>query len=132
MTHSSISSSGLETRRNRLRHALWGLFAGDALGMPAHWIYTRTTPKEVFPGGIRTYLDPTDPHPESFMFKMAYNPDPESAVRLGRPFDSTFSIVTHSFSKAIMNPQASRRRGGITAPAASIPIRGSAITIITA
>ena len=77
----------LKTRRKRLRNALWGLFAGDSLAMPAHWIYTRTTLSEVFPGGIRTYLDPPDPHPESFMFKMAYDPDLKNAARLGRSVD---------------------------------------------
>ena len=79
--------NNLESRRRRLRDALWGLFVGDALAMPAHWIYTRGTLPEVFPGGIHTYLDPPDPHPESFMFKMAYDPDLKTAAGLGRSFD---------------------------------------------
>ena len=77
----------LEARRRRFRNALWGLFAGDALAMPAHWIYTRATLPQVFPGGVRDYLDPPHPHPESFMFKMAYDPDVETASKMGRPFD---------------------------------------------
>jgi predicted peptidase len=27
------------TREQRIQNALWGLFAGDALAMPAHWFY---------------------------------------------------------------------------------------------
>jgi len=81
------TSESLNSRRRRLNGALWGLFVGDALAMPAHWVYTRTTLPRIFPDGIRTYLDPPDPHPESFMFKMSYDPDLESAARLGRSFD---------------------------------------------
>ncbi len=79
--------NSLKTRCQRLCNALWGLFIGDALAMPAHWIYTRGTLPQVFPGGVRDFLDPPHPHPESFMFKMAYDPDVETATRLGRPYD---------------------------------------------
>ncbi|NLC70764.1 MAG: ADP-ribosylglycohydrolase family protein [Desulfuromonadaceae bacterium] len=75
----------LETRRRR--NALWGLFIGDTLAMPAHWIYTLDKIAELFPGGIQDFRDPPHPHPESFMFKMSYEPDTASAARLGRPFD---------------------------------------------
>ena len=77
----------LEIRRRRLGNALWGLFIGDALAMPAHWIYTLDRLADLFPGGIRGYADHPHPHPESFMFKMGYEPDTAAAGRLERPFD---------------------------------------------
>jgi ADP-ribosyl-[dinitrogen reductase] hydrolase len=76
-----------ERRRRRIRNALWGLFIGDALAMPAHWFYSLKNIKEVFNGGIRGYNSPPHPHPESFMVGMDYNPDVETAKRLGRGYD---------------------------------------------
>ncbi|HVN70572.1 MAG TPA: ADP-ribosylglycohydrolase family protein, partial [Desulfomonilia bacterium] len=71
----------------RLRNALWGLFIGDALAMPAHWYYSLGNIKKVFNGGIKGYIDPPNPHLESFMVGMDYYPDVKSAKRLGRPYD---------------------------------------------
>lgn len=73
--------------RVRLQNALWGLFIGDALAMPAHWFYQVENIAKVFDGGIRDYQAPPHPHLESFMVGMAYNPDIETAKRLGRAFD---------------------------------------------
>ena len=39
-----------ETRIRRLRNALWGLFIGDALAMPAHWYYDIDNITDVFEG----------------------------------------------------------------------------------
>ena len=66
-------------RRQRLRNALWGLFIGDALAMPAHWYYNTGNIVKDFDGGIRAYVDPPHPHPESFMVGMAYHPDLQTA-----------------------------------------------------
>ena len=73
--------------RQRLQNALWGLFIGDALAMPAHWYYRMENIKKDFDGGIRTYHIPPHPHPESFMVGMTYHPAVETAKKLGRPFD---------------------------------------------
>jgi ADP-ribosylglycohydrolase len=74
-------------RRRRLRNALWSLFIGDALAMPSHWYYNLKNIPKVFDGGIRGYVDPPHPHLESFMVGMSYNPDVETAERLGRAYD---------------------------------------------
>ena len=71
----------------RLQNALWGLFIGDALAMPAHWYYSVDNIRKVFDGGIRDYQEPPHPHLESFMVGMAYHPDVETAKRHGRAFD---------------------------------------------
>jgi len=73
--------------RRRLQNALWGLFIGDALAMPAHWYYRVENIGKVFAGGIRDYQAPPHPHLESFMVGMTYHPDVETARRQGRAFD---------------------------------------------
>ena len=77
----------LSTRKRRLQNALFGLFIGDALAMPAHWYYNLDNIAKVFDGGINGYVEPSHPHRESFMVGMAYNPDLENAKKLGRDFD---------------------------------------------
>lgn len=74
-------------QRDRARNALWGLFAGDALAMPVHWYYSIKNIHRDFDGGVRRYEAPLHPHPEAFMVGMSYNPDVETAQRLGRPYD---------------------------------------------
>ena len=54
-----------ETRIRRLRNALWGLFIGNALAMPAHWYYNIDNITDVFDGGLRRYESPPHPHIES-------------------------------------------------------------------
>lgn len=73
--------------RQRLQNALWGLFIGDALAMPAHWYYKIENIPKVFGGGIGDYVEPPHPHIESFMVGMSYQPDTETAKRQGRAFD---------------------------------------------
>ena len=72
-------------KQRRIENALWGLFIGDALSMPAHWYYNPENIEKDFNGGIRGYAAPPHPHPESFMVGMDYRPDVEQAQRLGRP-----------------------------------------------
>ncbi len=74
-------------RRRRIENALWGLFIGDALAMPAHWYYDPENIEKDFNGGLRGYAAPPHPHPESFMVGMDYRPDVERAKRIGRPYD---------------------------------------------
>jgi ADP-ribosylglycohydrolase len=76
-----------EFRSRRLRNALWGLFIGDALAMPAHWYYNIENIPKAFGGEIRGYVDPPHPHEESFMVGMDYEPDVEKAKRLERLYD---------------------------------------------
>jgi ADP-ribosylglycohydrolase len=79
------NSSDIKGRR--LRNAMWGMFIGDALAMPAHWYYSLRNIQEVFNGGIRGYTDPPHPHIESFMVGMDYHPDLQTAQRVGRAYD---------------------------------------------
>ncbi len=74
-------------RKQRIRNALWGLFIGDALAMPAHWYYRVENIQRDFNGGVTGYVDPPHPHPEAFMVGMAYRPDVEKAHALDRAFD---------------------------------------------
>lgn len=75
------------SRKSRIENALWGLFAGDALSMPAHWFYNRDNLKDTFNGGVTQYEDAPHPHPESFMVGMEFHPDVKRAEELGRKFD---------------------------------------------
>ena len=101
------ASTLTEVRTHRIQNALWGLFIGDALAMPAHWFYRLQNIKETFDGGITDFVDPPHPHPESFMAGMTYRPNIENAKKLGRRYDilhqharfyqtnfSTFNITT--------------------------------------
>lgn len=74
-------------KKIRMENALWGLFIGDALAMPAHWFYNRENIKKTFNGGVTGYTDPPHPHPESFMVGMTYSPDVKNAQKLRRPYD---------------------------------------------
>ena len=74
-------------RRGRIENALWGLFVGDALAMPAHWIYQLDNVAATFGGPVRGFEAAPHPHPESFMVGMGYRPDVDSAECLGRPYD---------------------------------------------
>jgi len=77
----------LEFRKRRIANALWGLFIGDALAMPAHWFYNIGNIAKVFDGGLRGCVDPPHPHPESFMVGMTYSPDTDMAKRQNRSYD---------------------------------------------
>ena len=54
------------TQADRLRGALWGLFVGDALAMPAHWYYDIAALQRDC-GTIRDYQAPNAHHPSSMM-----------------------------------------------------------------
>lgn len=68
------------TKEQRTRNALWGLFIGDALAMPAHWYYNLDNIQKDFSGGIRNYQNALHPHPESFMVGMTYFPNTEGKL----------------------------------------------------
>lgn len=50
----------------RMRGALWGMFVGDALAMPAHWYYDVAALRRDY-GTIRDYQQPRVEHPNSIM-----------------------------------------------------------------
>lgn len=60
------SFTNLPNRPDRIRGALWGMFIGDALAMPAHWYYNLATLWKDF-GQIRDYQAPKSFHPNSIM-----------------------------------------------------------------
>jgi len=74
-------------KAQRIANALWGMFCGDSLAMPAHWFYSVDTLRETFDGGITGFEAPPHPHPESFMVGADYSPDVESANRHARAYD---------------------------------------------
>ncbi len=82
-----MSNRQVKIDPKRLQNALWGLFIGDALAMPAHWYYNVDNIRNVFDGGLRSYQAAPHPHLESFMVGMAYHPDVEIARKQGRDFD---------------------------------------------
>jgi ADP-ribosylglycohydrolase len=53
--------------------ALYGLFVGDALSMPAHWYYDRRAIDRDY-GRIVDYLPPQNPHPDSILWRSRYAP----------------------------------------------------------
>jgi ADP-ribosylglycohydrolase len=57
---------------NRLRVALDGLSIGDALSMPVHWYYNRNQLNADY-GWVTDYLSPRNPHPDSILWRSAYN-----------------------------------------------------------
>jgi ADP-ribosyl-[dinitrogen reductase] hydrolase len=52
--------------RDRVGGALWGMFIGDALSMPVHWIYSPESLRSEY-GVVRDYLAPKRSHPSSIM-----------------------------------------------------------------
>ncbi len=88
------NNQSVDERARRMRNALWGLFIGDALAMPAHWFYDVADIRRTFDGGVAGYADAPDTHPGNFMSGIPYRPDAECARRLGRPFD-----IAHEHSR---------------------------------
>jgi ADP-ribosyl-[dinitrogen reductase] hydrolase len=58
---------------SRARGALYGLAIGDALAMPAHWYYNRSSLRNDY-GLIDRFLAPKNPHPESILWRSSYEP----------------------------------------------------------
>ena len=77
----------MATQKEKIKNALWGLFIGDALAMPAHWYYNTSNIPKYLGGPVAGYLDPPDNHVEAFMVGGKYRPDVEKAKSLGRKYD---------------------------------------------
>lgn len=58
--------------------SLLGLFIGDALAMPVHWYYDREALQRDY-GWVRSYQTPRNPHPNSILWRSAYEPVNERA-----------------------------------------------------
>lgn len=60
MSMSSTSATKQAIIESRLRGALWGMFAGDALASPTHWYYGGYSQikRDYGPNGITTYTKP--------------------------------------------------------------------------
>jgi len=56
---------------DRAEGALFGLFIGDALAMPAHWYYNTAALGRDY-GTITDYLQPRNPHPDSILGRSVY------------------------------------------------------------
>jgi ADP-ribosyl-[dinitrogen reductase] hydrolase len=74
-------------RKQKVKNALWGLFIGDALAMPAHWYYNTNNIPKYLDGPVDDYKTPPDNHVEAFMVGAGYKPDVEAAKKAGRKFD---------------------------------------------
>lgn len=61
------------TTAERAAGALWGLFLGDALAMPAHWYYDRQALRRDY-GEIRDMVAPLPRHPGSILHRSHYEP----------------------------------------------------------
>eukprot|EP00760_Papus_ankaliazontas_P036091 PhM_4_TR8189/c0_g1_i1/m.81782 len=95
----------IETKKSRVKNALWGLFVADALSMPVHWYYNRDNIlKDFGPKGVTTFEAPRASHPESFLAGAPYSPDVETATRLGRKYDFLHGNRTF-FSGSYMPPK---------------------------
>ncbi len=77
-------------KKQRIINALWGLFIGDALAMPAHWYYQPANIPKLFGGSVKTYEAPPHPHVEAFLVGGKYLPDVAQAKKLGRKYDILF------------------------------------------
>ncbi len=77
----------MQFEKQRIKNALWGLFIGDALAMPAHWYYKVTLIPKTFGGPVEKYESPKHPHVEAFMVGGSYKPDVESAKKHNRKYD---------------------------------------------
>ena len=93
--------TSLPSRRARAEGALFGLFIGDALAMPAHWYYNTAALRRDY-GTISDYLQPRNPHPDSILWRSQYAaPDPrydilhDQARFWGKP-----GVHYHQFLKA--------------------------------
>jgi ADP-ribosylglycohydrolase len=61
------------SRESRSRGAVYGMFIADALAMPVHWYYDRGALRRDY-GHVTDYVKPRNPHPDSILWRSAYEP----------------------------------------------------------
>lgn len=59
--------------KDRAAGALYGMFIGDALAMPAHWYYN-TEALEADYGLVTEYMESFNSHPDSILWRSSYSP----------------------------------------------------------
>ncbi len=59
---------------SRWDDAFWGGLVADALAMPVHWYYDRKALRRDY-GAPEGYLAPRNPHPDSILWRSAYEPE---------------------------------------------------------
>ena len=57
-------------------HALLGALAADAVAMPVHWYYDRQALRRDY-GQVTAYVAPSNPHPDSILWRSEYTPPNE-------------------------------------------------------
>jgi ADP-ribosylglycohydrolase len=77
----------MQLEKQRIKNALWGLFIGDALAMPAHWYYNVTLIPKTFGGPVEKYESPKHPHVDAFLVGGSYKPDVDAAKKHNRKYD---------------------------------------------
>ena len=91
---------------NRMAGALWGIFIGDALAMPAHWYYDVEALRQDY-GRITGYTAPhtrVSPPRYQKLFRHAFLG--------GRAYAALSQSISLFSSRAIERPGCQRRRGG--------------------
>lgn len=76
-----------QIKPERIKNALWGLFIGDALAMPAHWFYNTLNIPKYLDGPVEGYKTPPEKHIEASLVGAKYRPDVEAANKTGRNYD---------------------------------------------
>jgi ADP-ribosylglycohydrolase len=87
--------------QSRQEGAVLGMFIGDALAMPVHWYYDRQALKRDY-GDVTGYRAPKNPHPDSILWRSAYEAPHRSADILHdqRKYWGQHGIHYHQFLKA--------------------------------
>ncbi len=87
--------------RARQKGAILGMFIGDALAMPVHWYYDRRALHRDY-GHVTGYQAPRNPHPDSILWRSAYNVANRAADILHdqRKYWGQHGIHYHQFLKA--------------------------------
>lgn len=82
---------------SRLRGALWGLFAGDALASPTHWYYggPRQIQSDYGPRGITTYAQPVAHLAGSIMNKSNTNGGGRGSYRKINGISIVGDVINH-------------------------------------
>ena len=91
----------MDGMNSRSRGALYGLYIGDALAMPVHWYYDRFALQRDY-GHVRDYLTPSNPHPDSILWRSHYTPLNEKGAILNDQarYWGQKGIHYHQFLKA--------------------------------
>ncbi|WP_419658066.1 putative ADP-ribosylglycohydrolase [Desulfosarcina variabilis str. Montpellier] len=87
--------------QSRQKGAILGMFIGDALAMPVHWYYDRRALYRDY-GRVTDYQAPRNPHPDSILWRSAYEAANPSADILHdqKKYWGRHGVHYHQFLKA--------------------------------